>query len=87
MTKDFQVLHLNTVLETLPLGFDPKYSKTYTPYTMDLTTEAYTDGRMWGGSSGHNGLQAYRERQDCIILGQASPVAVVGFITIFSMRS
>lgn len=62
LDNDPNVLHLNTVFATEVLYFDTKYSKTYTPIIEDATSTAapYTDGRLWGGGSGHNGLQAYR---------------------------
>ncbi len=59
LTTDSEVLASN-LFATTPLAFDPKYSKMYTPLLMDDVEGPYTDGRMWGGSSGHNGLQAYR---------------------------
>lgn len=61
LTKDPAVLG-NNIFETFGLGFNPKYSKVTSSYLIDQNGPAYlyTDGRMWGGSSGHNGLQAYR---------------------------
>lgn len=53
-----------------PLTNDPKYAKirSYDTRSLDQTVRApatgYSDGRLWGGSSGHNGLQAVRSSGD-----------------------
>lgn len=59
LTQDPEVL-ANNLFETTPMAFDPKYSKTSTPYGFPEVEVPYSDGRLWGGGSGHNGLQAYR---------------------------
>lgn len=53
------------------LYFEPKYSKTLIGFSYNLDPESAhstyvaSDGRMWGGSSAHNGLQAYRPTPTC----------------------
>lgn len=62
LTDDPNVLQ-PSFLGTLPLTNNPKYSKlTGTPVTPGLNGPAfvYSDGRMSGGSSAHNGLEAVR---------------------------
>lgn len=52
------------------LYFQPKYSKTLVGFSYNFDEESAfstyvaTDGRMWGGSSAHSGLQAYRPIPD-----------------------
>lgn len=52
----------SNIFDTIPLTWDPKYSRTTVAYTYDPegAVAPYTDGQLWGGSSAHNGLQAYR---------------------------
>jgi choline dehydrogenase len=63
LTKDPNVLN-NNLFAAGALTFDPKYSKVYSVYSTDTIPAVYTDGRMLGGSSAHNGLQAYRGSPD-----------------------
>lgn len=58
-TTDPAVLASN-IFATIPLYYDNTYSKTRVVNTIDDEQDTYTDGRMWGGSSAHNGLQVYR---------------------------
>ena len=67
LSKDPQVLKTNFFdSQHQNFYFDPRWSKTLVAFNFGDTPEnsystyATTDGRMWGGSSGHNGLQAYR---------------------------
>lgn len=52
------------LLGTLPLGSSPEYSLTYIARTGNANFQfgysGYTEGRMWGGGSGHNGMIAER---------------------------
>lgn len=59
LTKDPEVLAAN-ILATFALEFDPKYSKVTSTQLSDFVEFPYSDGRMWGGSSAHNNLQAVR---------------------------
>ncbi len=61
LTQDPLVLGDN-IFFSIPMTSNPIYSKTYQALLLDAADKygLYTDGRMLGGSSGHNGLQAYR---------------------------
>jgi len=61
LTQDPLVLG-NNILASILVDSDPKYSKTYLAILLDSAGVygPYTDGRMLGGSSAHNGLQVVR---------------------------
>ncbi len=59
LTNDPEVLAA-TIFETFPLEFDPKYSKVTSSQLTPSIEFPYSEGRMWGGSSAHNNLQAVR---------------------------
>ncbi len=50
----------NQVLAASAMALDPKYSVIYQALLAPGDRGAYSDGRMLGGSSAHNGLQCYR---------------------------
>jgi choline dehydrogenase len=54
----------NNLFASIPLGLNPKYSKVYQANFTPGNYVAYSDGRMLGGGSGHNGLQCYRGTPD-----------------------
>lgn len=62
LSDDPVVLTPNVFSVINEISFSPKFSITY-PYTLDLgllQNVVYSEGRMWGGSSAHNYLQAVR---------------------------
>jgi choline dehydrogenase len=59
-----------------PIADNPKYSKTFSVISPNVNFGSngyvYTDGRMWGGGSGHNNLQAVRSSFDIYDLWAAA---------------
>lgn len=60
LTADPLVLDANNFFGSGPTIFNPKYSKEYIGVGFGGANVDYSEGRMWGGSSSHNGVQAYR---------------------------
>lgn len=52
------------LLSTIPLINDPKFSRFTMSNIFNGIPYVQTEGVMWGGSSGHNGQQAYRATPD-----------------------
>lgn len=50
----------NNLFNTFPAYYDPSVSKFTQTYSYQFTPLTQTEGVMWGGSSGHNGDQAFR---------------------------
>lgn len=58
----------SSLFAAAPLAFDPKYSNTYSTLVSGVNVGfagfLYSEGRLWGGGSGHNGLLAVRGSAD-----------------------
>ncbi len=61
LSDDPIVLNPNAFSVLNDLSYNPKYAVTYAlPLPTLLQTTTYTEGRMWGGGSAHNYVQAVR---------------------------
>jgi len=59
--EDPDTLNPNAFLTSTRLTFDPAFAAAYpVPLAGAFTGIVYSDGREWGGSAAHNGLQAVR---------------------------
>lgn len=58
----------SSLLAAAPLAFNPQYSNTFSTLVSGVNVGfagfLYSDGRLWGGSSAHNGLDAVRSSFD-----------------------
>ncbi len=65
LSDDPVVLNPNAFSVLNDLTYNPKYAATYPiPLPTQLQTSTYSEGRMWGGCSAHNYLQAVRGTPD-----------------------
>ncbi len=69
LTKDPRVVDTNNIVTAIAEALDPALSIVSLTYPLGQDVNpffsfAYTEGRMWGGSSGHNYLQCIRATPD-----------------------